>query len=242
MSNSIESQMADFFRKQYESRPAVRQKIKGPRVWGEDFRAEIFAKAHQPRLRTRAPWDGLSGTIYELWSSSVSVVLAVYSDGTILWLDDHSDDSDFVEFIRREHLLEWVPDRLDEFLVLLVEGKLNYLGWIRLIGSVSDIPPLPVEIRNWYTNPEKWKGSTTEFERAQQFVLELDKRLAAVADQIKPPACSISNEGEIQLSFYVWTKWLGKVIRFNCFLTPDYGFRLDGVELVEEVGFSIAPR
>jgi hypothetical protein len=224
--NDVHQLIADFFKSCYESQTGS--------VWSFDqnsrrlpafveIRAEIFKDTYNTYAseRTGGLWSELSCKVYKVASKKLSVIVALYGDKDILWLDNHSDDSDFEILVRRERLIEWLPYRLDELLDLLIETKLNYLLWPLLVRMVSEVPPYKEEYRA-LSDPE--------------FVVEMDKRLAKVANQIQPPRCVRDRNGAFQLSFCVWTKVLGRVIRIDCTFGPNHSFRYESTQLTDQVG------
>jgi hypothetical protein len=244
MSNSIDSLIARFFEEQLRSRPSMEITDEGrrPRTFGEQVRIEVFATTHQPQKKQGVPWDNFKSKVYKLEHSHVSVVIAVYDDGRILWLDDHIDDSDFAEFVRREQLLEWLPDQFNRLLELLIETKLNYLGASQVIHSTSDVPAIRDDVRNRYASLERWNGTREQWEAGRSSLLEADKRLTDVADQIQSPIFTLSGNGKAQVSFYVWTKILGKIVKIDCFFGPGHAFRLESVQLAQGIGRFMVPR
>jgi hypothetical protein len=226
---------ADFFKRQLETRPEVQLPASsGVRGFMEEFRAEVFQaldyEAHE--LEKASLGTRLSSKIYVIMTSHLSVKLALYWNGTILWLDDHSSDSDFIEFVRREDLISWLPERVHELLELLIETKFSFMGWPQLITSVSDINGMPDQVR----------GAMSELgEEWLQSLSDADERLSDVADLIHPPTWIQEESGEFILRFCVWTKINGNVVEINCFLGGNSLFRYESAQLTHSVGFYIVP-
>lgn len=226
----------NFFKERYESRPEVRLPMPGqPQGFAEGFRALVFqSESYKPKLVQieRPLWSTLSGKIYTIVAHHLSVVVTQYEDGTILWLDDHSSNADFEIFIHREHLLRWLPDNIEEVTDLLVSTKFNFFGWPQLITSTSDIPEMPNRMKKTIpaNNQEVW-----------QSIIEAEKRLAIVANQIHPPTCLDNQDKGFELKFYIWTKLSGNIIEINCSFGRDHSFKYQASQLTSLVGFYIIP-
>lgn len=177
---SNEQQMfANFFRKRFETHSEAQfvARRPQPRGWFEELKLEAFQTPYLPLLRTGALWSRLSGRVYEIGHFQLSVVLALYDDGTILWLDDHSSDTDFEVFIGREHLVTWLPYEVDDFLNLLTQTKFNYLGEPQLVRSILEIPKLTEQERSLQAKSETGHAA----------LLEEEKLLNSIAGQVQPP-------------------------------------------------------
>jgi len=211
MTDDVKRQIAEFFGVKYRLFPEVSlpSPVSLPRGWFEEVRAGMFrvTTSSSVSLQTGEFWPELSGKVYVVSNGQLSVVLARYNDGTILWLDDHSKDADFQSFVRSERLLEWLPHRMDRLVHLLIKTRLNFLGRPQLVSSAMEVPELL----------ESQKALLGEDEEVQRFLLEQEKRLAGISDQIRPPSLITDQEGGFDVSFYVWTKILGKVISVRCF-------------------------
>ncbi len=235
--NITQQLIVDFFRNQCESHPNVLSPARSPRPRGfaEEHRADEFRSGKNFSTRQIGDqWSGLSGKVYEASGKILSVILALYDDKNVLWLDNHTDDSDFEAFIRRELVLEWLPHRVDELLDLLIGTKLKFLGRPQLVHVASEVPVLTQADRDLFKSEKS--------EEDVQFIKKMDKRLAGIAGQIQPPTCSRGQNGEFRLNFCVWTKLLGKAIKIDCTFGPDYSFRYAGTQLAKEVGKFAAPR
>jgi hypothetical protein len=211
-----------------------------------DLRVREFAKfasTHRATQLSGTLWIGLSGKVYRLTQDWMYVVLARYDDGTILWLDDHLDDHDFDSFARREYLADWLPDRLNDMLELLLETKFYFLGWPQLIRAVSEIPVIPEKYIGWLKGPkdDRW-SSILDQQKGLESLRQANDRLASVADQIRIPECVRLENGNIRLSFYVWTKILGNVVRIDSFFGTDSSFGYEFALLTKQVGFFTVPR
>jgi hypothetical protein len=222
----IEQIFAGFFKNVIDYNPdvALSPAPPRPRGWMEEYRAGAFQTIHNFALKTDIPWTQLSGRVYELSRSQLSVVLAVYSDDTILWLDDHSGDSDFEGFARRERLATWLPQQMNELLTLLIETKFNYLGQPQLVQSASEIPGFKV-------GPGK----------APATLLEEKKHFDSVAKQIQPPEC-VSEQQGVRLSFCLWSRILGRVLAVDCLFGSDGSFTFEAAQLAEHIGDFFVPR
>ncbi len=227
---------ASFFKELSEKRPEVHQVIPGrPRGFFEQLRATTFQSTrYDPRLiKVDQPlWSKLSGNLYTIVDHHLSVVLAQYEDGTVLWLDDHSSDSDFEVFTIREDLSNLLPGQAEEVSDLIARTKFNFLGWPHLIRQVSDIAEIPKNTKRMINAQSK---------EHKQVLADKESRLLAVASQIHPPTCL--NEGNrVHLKFYIWTKLMGNLFEVNCAFGPSLTFTYEAVELVDSVGFYVNPR
>jgi hypothetical protein len=224
-----------FFENLSRNRPGANAPASGPRPYGwfEQIRVDTF-EHNDPAvsLKTGPPWEMLSAEILECWLRNLIVVLAQYADGTLLWLDDHSSDVDFNTFMRREHLLEWLPDRLDDLLELLIQTKFSFLGYPRQINEIGDVPPASDLLGRQPIVDERYLKALREQQR----------KLASVASRIGPPRLAARRHGGYELTFCVWTRIHGRVIRLRCILHPRTGFAFKGEELASWVGAGIAPR
>jgi hypothetical protein len=222
---------ADFFSNKIASDPGVKLPASEPRPhgWFEEFRAETFQTPHNPTLKTGTLWSKLSGIVYKIESSQLSVVLALYAD-TILWLDDHSNDTDFNAFVRREQVSKWLPQNIEALLDLLIATKFNFLGRPQLVRSALEIP----------TFSERQKALMAKSKEALTKLSIQEKDLAKIAEQIHPPKFISRDEGTFQLNFCLWTKILGKVIKIHCYFEQDK-FRYEAILLAEQIGNFLVP-
>ncbi len=213
---NLERLLGDFFETRVKSSPDVQMPAKSPRPrgWFEEFRAEGFQTVFSPIQKSGSLWSKLSGRVYEVSRFQLSAILALYDANTILWLDDHSDDSDFQTFVHRERLTTWLPEQANDLVDLVVATKLNYLGEPRLVSSSSEIPGF----------------------------IEADKDSVSIADQIYPATCVHLPEGVFRSSFCVWTRILGKLVKVDCFFGLDHTFDLETVLLAEQIGNFFVPR
>ncbi len=224
---------AEFFKNQWESRPSVRVAAqRGFRGYMEEVRAHEFQSTdYQINPWTGPLWSQLSGSIYAMVARYYSVVLATFEDKTILWLDDHSSNVDFAEFVRREQLMNWLPDQMDDVLEILIKTKFNFLGWPKLVNSILDIPNIPV----YKEYPEVNRGHSQDMQDAEM-------RLTNIADRLYPPTVTEIRKNEFELRFCIWTKLFGQVIDISCFLGGSDVFKYEGNQLVHLVGFYVVPR
>jgi len=236
MTSDIKQEFRAFFKNSYRRFPGVRLPTPEPlpRGWLEESRAEVFQSSawENVSLQTGELWSGLSGKAYKLSYGELSVVVARYDSGSILWLDDHSTDSDYQEFVRREHLLEWLPQQMDKLIHLLIATKLNFLGEPQLVDNTMEVPVLPE------SQKALWAGD----EEVQQSWLEQEKCLADISDQIQSPVLITDQNRGFWLNFHIWTRILGKIIGVSAFFGVDNTFHYKGVQLTQFVGRYMAPR
>lgn len=175
----IELSVLEYFQRNHPARmpDASSETSNRPRGLFAECRAEIFQKKssilniHQ---KTGGLWSTLIGSVYQVSNHpDLAVLVALYPDGTVLWLDDHASDDDFAVFVHREHLQSWLLHRAEQLAQLIAETKCNYLGQPQLISAPSDIPPLAA----WWL----------ESDQGAQEAREQEERLASISAQIHPP-------------------------------------------------------
>ncbi len=181
-----------------------------------------------------AIWSEISCKVYEinfghhyLW-----LIIALYDEGIVLWLDNEANDRDFAMFARREQLWSWPDTSINNFIELLLQSKLSYLGQPQLIQSVVDIP------ENWWV----WPTNNTQKEHLQKAYAAHKERLQLVTPLIRPPELTRDSDGVFDLRFCIWTKVLGRVYDIHCSLGPSHPFDFRGMLLAEWVGRGFAPR
>ena len=197
-----------------------------------DLRADAFQEIIPENISplTGGPFSELSGTIYRVVYRALSGVVAVY-DQTILWLDDHSSNSDYEVFINRESLLEWLPSKTHDLAALLVKTKFNFLRQPHLIRHVSDIPPMSEYDRNVVTRVG-----------GQNYFSEADKQLSELSQQLQPPMFEMDKNQAKLLNFYIWTRTLGCIYHINCKFAGNGTFTYNASQLASQIGdFALAP-
>lgn len=234
---NIKNEFADFFKaKQKLSRSSkVHASRNRPHGWFDEFRADAFATPEFGNilLKEGGIWPKLIARIYNVHSiGEVSVVLAYYGDGKILWLDDHASDDDFKKFFKTERLWEWLPEQIEDFAALLIETKLNYLGNPHLIKSKLDIPSFSKQ------DLEQLSGD----ENAKNQLNQAQENLERVSEKITAPNLLVEHRGTFELTICVWTKILGRVIDARFKFGNNGFFFYEGYELVEQVGRFLVPR
>jgi hypothetical protein len=221
----------DYFNQRLKTHPAIEQagQLSGLGDIIRPSRLKLGVKERKIETMDCAEYPNLSAILYKVYVDdhmSLSVVMAHYKDGTILWLDDHSNNDDYAAFVRREHLWEYLPDRLDVLVNLLINTKFNYLGSPQLVSSKVDIPPYP--------------DLLSEILRAD-LLQERDKRMMRASALVEAPLQTSGLDGTAQVQFFVWTRIYGKILRLNCRFGPDTPFEYEGDELLERVGGYIVP-
>jgi len=236
-SGNIHRRFADFFRMRQKQSPERKNKFRlGPQKgWLEEIRAEAFSTSDYGEVSVKEGglWSRLSAKIYIIESIGfLSVVLAYYDDDTILWLDDHSSNSDFGVFVKNERLWTLLPERREDLIALLIATKLNYFGLPQLISAASDIPSLSEEgLEIWSRNPQ-----------AQNQLAEAQQRLEQVSEKIAPPNMLAGQNQAFELDFFIWTKIIGRVIRARFVFGQDGYFLYEDNELAQFVGRYLVPR
>jgi len=235
---NISRQFVDFFKARQklflESKKNVR--LNQPIGWFEELRTETFGTPNIGDISVKevTDWSKLNAKIYTIHSiGQISVVLAYYEDGTIFWLDDHSSDEDFEAFVRKERIWAWLPAQKENLVSLLIETKLNYLGRPQLINNISDIPSFTKQdLELWAEDPH-----------AQSELIESQQKLKSVSEKITPPNnVLVKYESVFELTFFVWTKIMGKIVHAQFEFGQDGLFRYQGTEIVKLVGRFLVPR
>lgn len=183
-------------------------------------------------------WSGVSCKVYEINDSYfyLGLIIALYDEGIVLWLDDEADDRDFAMFTQREKLWSWLDTSANNFIELLLQSKLAYLGQPQLIHSIVDIPPFPEDL---WSPPH---ASNTQKEIGKREHAAYEERLRHVTPLIQPPAIIQNSDGAFDLQFCIWTKVLGGVYDIHCSLGPSKPFTYKGFLLADSVGRGYAPR
>lgn len=234
---NIKRQFAEFFRIRQKQSPERKNKFQlGPQKgWLEEIRAEAFSAPDfgDVSIKEGDVWSQLTAKIYSVESIGfLSAVLAYYDDNTIFWLDDHSSSGDFKAFVQNERLWTWLPEQKQDLIGLLLETKLNYFGCPRLINSVSDIPSFSKqELEQWSVDPS-----------AQSEMTDAQQRVESVSERIAPPSLLVGHNQVFELSFFVWTKILGRIISARFEFGQDGLFLFEDNELVKMVGRFLVPR
>jgi len=232
------TQFTYFFASRRRAKPAVDQPAPGGRLsgWLEWTRAEAFQtlSPFDQTLRKGEPWSSLQAKVFVVAQRSLSAVLAVYGPSEILWLDDHTDEADFSEFVRREALLGWLPERGVEFARLLCDTRMNYLGSPALVQSTMDVPA--------YSESDKADYQGAGMDETLAIVLDSERRLAELADHLRPVAVTSGKDGAAHLDCNLWTRIMGRLIHLALDLETDGGCRFAGEELARFVGKGYVPR
>jgi hypothetical protein len=227
MMADVESRIHDFFKKRLKSHPQIAQphQVHG---WNEEHRARAFDQTSKYGFleKNTSSYITLMGSVYSVHVSTLITIFAVYDDA-LLWLDDHTDNADFGFFIRREKLLDWIPDRFSDLITLIAETKLNFWGFPRIISSTSDIPPIAERYRAYLTSDE-WEA--------------WEKRLTDVVDQIYSPRFTVKENGTLELNFCIWTNISGNVIDLSCSFDSKQDFAYSGKILARATGNYYVPR
>ena len=224
------SNLDDKFSQFFKSR--TRLKASAKRSWhpivvaGHD--PDSFSKYEITGTRMQGPpWDILTGQVYMVFLQIVSVMVTVYGN-RMLWLDDHDSDVDFAEFLRRERLLLWLPDRLDAFLGLLLETKFSFLGQARIIASVQDIP---------FPDEDPFPAGDPHSYAAQREYLDRE-----IAPLVHPPQLVLNVDQVSTLAFCIWTKRWGFAYKMTCKWGPALPWHFESVQLTRTVGRAAFPR
>lgn len=180
--------------------------------WRAKYMADFLPNV--VRQVTKPPLDEFEADLFIIGhhfnTAADAVLMAVYHDGTLLWLDDHSANEDFSQFCQREKLL---ADHIDmqnpeTTARLLLTLKLTFLytpSQCKVLRTIDDVPE---QSDDWLPAPN-WEG---HFDEPYDYAA----RLRQVAAQLYPPLFSSVPDGH-RLSFFIWVKVFGVVYRVDCF-------------------------
>ena len=125
--------------------------------------------------------------------------MAFYKDGKILWLDDHSNDEDYSEFLQRETIVISDASVIANFVGATKFAYLPRGLKGRVIGNSEDIPRFPEHLRQIYGE---------QLAKDEQSILE-------IAAQIHPPILTTEDEAT-HLNFYYWSQDFGVIYKLLC--------------------------
>lgn len=229
-----ESKIIHFFGERMISSP----KVKLPHPTLEGFWEYLRPEMHQRGGISHV--EILEGDIYESLKSKVykifadqglvlSSVLALWED-KLLWLDDHSSNSDYNEFIKHERLFELCANHTSTLANFIIETKLNFLCYPRLISSVEDVPRIPAYLREGY-----------EKRNMLDVILDREKRLSDLAGIIHAPKILVEKD-RIEIQLYLWTETFGRIFRIFYTLYADYHIEYTGNKIGEGLGLHFPPK
>ncbi len=238
--NSTDRLILDYLNNILPVHPKVEFNTQGERPKGlfAEFRLEGFKNATKivnihPKIGT--VWSEVSCKAYEINDGRhyLDLIIALYDESIVLWLDDETDDRDFTSFVRREKLWSWLGTSVNNLIELLLESKLSYLGQPQLIHNIADIPQVPEDDWTWVL--ANMKGAQKEFDAYKE-------RQERVTPLIRPPEIIRDSNEVSDLRFCIWTKVLGRVYDIHCSFGPSNPFVYKGILLAEWVGRGFAPR
>jgi hypothetical protein len=174
--------------------------------WHEAERAKTLCKAYfKPHLFTLdlPPLQGkviAAGHFFP--GGSHTAIFAIYDDEPLLWLDDHTSNTEFDAFWQRENI-RW--ENAYEAIRFMMITKFYYLpdpSRYTILNSVTDIPQ------------ERYRAFLME-ENLNEELEKFERRLADVAPHIYPPSLTIDDTG-IHLWFCLHLLIGGRVSSINC--------------------------
>jgi hypothetical protein len=234
--DQFRARISQYFCQRIENDPAVLEVGSIASLWRkvqDGLRTEMLCessyKPHlfRPELSSIGFLAKITGAGYYHPGGTHSVVFAVYCDGTLLWLDDHTNNQEFDTFWRRENIL-W--QNAPEAAAFMMETKFHYVpepGRYFILNSVADIPQ---GFRDYLVQKEAHK----ELE-------DYDKSLADVAPLIYAPSL-IADDSGIHLRFCVYIDAGGRVWSLNCHFDLNGCLTHTGEILGDWVGDAFAPR
>jgi hypothetical protein len=221
--DAIKQQIADFFRQRQIDNPKTLEMGKTG-GWFEMYRVDTF---QDPEWFTYKPleagiYSGLTTKLYRIVARTLSSIVAYTANNKWLWLDDHSDDTDFQTFWSQEALASWLPTRSEDLLSLMIETKLNFLGVPVIVHDVQDIPQ-----HNDDMPPE--------------LIKEKQQKLATYRSVIQPPKHEFKS-GIWYVEFFVWTRIFGRILKVTFQTSPENTFPYQIDEIASNTGLYIVPR
>lgn len=201
--------------------------------WHEDKREGMFQKSSHLHYEEKLGFGTKFSRIFQLIQPTVSVILArIETNDEILWLDNHLDNQDFEKFLLLEEFPKLLPTQPTEFATLFTELKLSYLGRPKLISKASQIAPSKERYEKLWSYSEAW----------QQKLLEDAKLIEELDARIFPPRCKPAEEG-YSLTFFVWTKILGRLFQVDCEINHSGAVEYSLTLLVHDgLGDAFVPR
>lgn len=155
-------------------------------------------------------------------------MFAVYGDGTLLWLDDHTNNREFDTFWKRENIL-W--QNATEAAVFMMKTKFHCVpepGRYFILNSVEDIPQA------------RYRAILVQ-ENAFQELEEYDNKLADIAPLIYAPTLA-TDDSSIQLRFCVYIHAGGRVWSLISHFDSNGNLTHTDEILGDWVGEAFAPR
>lgn len=235
--DQLRARIAQYFCQRIENDPAVLEAGSIASLWRKHQDGErvqfLYTSHYKPYITSPVlPNKTLSAKIIELHHShpgaTYSVVFAVYGDGTLLWLDDHTNNHEFDTFWKRENI-QWQDAH--EAADFMMKIKFHYLpepGRYFILNSVEDIPQA------------RYRAILVQ-ENAFQELEEYNKKLTDVAHLIYAPALNTNASG-IHLRFCVYIHAGGRVWSLSCHFDSNGDLTYTGEILGDWVGQAFAPR
>ena len=177
--------------------------------------------------------DPLIGTIYKIMLSfpggGYILICAVYQDGSIFWLDDHTSNDGFNHFWAREDI-HW--QNAKQAVQFLLDTKFHFLpipSKLIVLDTVDDI------------RHESFRKYLQESQEAADELQKYEAKLSEVGPKIYSPQL-VFNEGRLALSFCVWTMVGGHVFSIKCHFESGSGWTHQSEQLAFWVGEAFIPR
>ena len=119
---------------------------------------------------------------------------------------------------------------------------LHYPQWLRVALVAPRISAVANSVYLLSEVATGWRGSEQQWKLNRQALAEADERWAQVATLIEPPVYHANSVEEAELTFFVWTRVLGRVIKIESFFDPVHIFRFVGTEVGVGIGMGTMPR
>lgn len=224
--NEIVAAIQDYFKNYDETHPAVIEST-GWLAMLRDLLPQDIPTANIEKISIHPLFTHqINASIYQVYDDRLPMMIAIYDDGMVLWLDDVSNNDDFVIFSQRENLINQVLANPHAAAGLLVKTKFAFWYRPQLILSAYDVPQ----------HLESTDVQPIEDEGLQEWYAEKERRFYSIINKVFPPVVT-QDQHTATLVFYVWTHAYGKILHIQCNFRFDGSFDYHIVELVEQVGY-----
>jgi|GEM_PF-4236387 len=233
----IWTRVPEYFKRLLDTDPAMTQTGKITSIWRRLQDGERVEMLCQPIFKanlTLLDTHTTVGTTARLWRAghhfaggANTSVLAYYDDGTLLWLDNHQDNTDFETFWQRENLK---IDNPEEAVMFIMYTKFRYLpepGRMKIVTRPEDIPH---DFMDWIDKPHN-----------RQMKLDYQQQVAQLAPKMSPPII-YTESGVRHYTFCVWLHVLGQVFSFDCTLDFNGKWTFNAIMLGASFGDVFMPR
>ena len=199
MDNSLKQIVEEYFSRRYEQDTNAPTLTSFRGIW-EETRAETMREKiicenikHINKIGHIKP----KLNIFKIYHYDYSVILAVNDKTKMLWLDDHTSNRDFSQFLEIERLFEKCDEHNSSTIAeIIMRLRFNYVGGSILVGNVNNIP-------------------TEVTMKSRQLRREFKQAMSKVKSQITPPRW-YQTTSQTVVEFILWTHAWGDLIKFSC--------------------------